>query len=68
MHDKFGSGKSNNQTTTDLHKGLTNKSPKWPDASARMKDFDGKGGGSVNDDATRSSIGQGPKSLGPRTA
>ncbi len=68
MPDKFGSGKSSNKTTTDLHSGLKNRAAKWPDASAKMSGYGGKGGGSVNDDATRSSVAKTPKSLGPREA
>jgi len=63
MSDNFGSGKSNNSATTDLHKGLSNKSPKFPDKSMGMK-----GGGSVNDESTRSSVAGTPKTLGPRVA
>lgn len=63
MPDRLGSGKSNNSTTTSLHAGLTNKSPKWPDKSAGMK-----GGKSVNDDSTRTSVAPTPKTLGPRSA
>jgi len=63
MADKLGSGKSSNSVTTDLHAGLSNKAAKWPDASAGMK-----GGKSVDDDTTRSSVAATPKTLGPRSA
>lgn len=63
MGDRFGSGKSDNKTTTSLHKGLTVKAPKAIDKSYGMK-----GGKSVNADATRSSTAPTPRSLGPRTA
>jgi len=62
MADKFGSGKSNNSVTTDLHKGLVDRSPKFPDKSMKLK------GGSVNDDTTRSSVAPTPRGLGPREA
>jgi hypothetical protein len=61
--DNFGSGKSNNSVTTDLHAGLTVKSPKFPDKSMGMK-----GGASVNADTTRPSTAPTPKSLSGRTA
>lgn len=60
MPDKFGSGKSSNKVTTDLHKGLKNTSPKFPDKSFKTK------GGSVNNDTTRSGTARTPRTLGPR--
>jgi hypothetical protein len=62
MPDKFGSGKGSNKTTTDLHKGLSNKAAKFPDKSFKHP------GGSVNNDTTRSSTAKTPKTLGPRSA
>lgn len=49
--------------TSSLHQGMSRKGAKWPDASAGTK-----GGKSVNNDTTRSSTAQTPRSLGPRTA
>jgi hypothetical protein len=62
MPNNFGSGKSNIKVTTDLHKGLKVTAPKAIDKSYKYK------GGSVNDDATRTSVARTPKSLGPREA
>ncbi len=42
--------------------GMTNNSPKVPDASMTPK------GGSVDTDAVRSGVAPTPKTLGPRTA
>lgn len=56
--DNFGSGRSNNAATTDLHKGLSTRSPKFPDRSMGLK-----GGGSVNSDTTRSATARTPKTL-----
>ena len=60
---KFGSGAGSHKVTTDIHAGLKNRSPKWPDASTKVK-----GAGSVSNDTTRSTVAKSPKSLGPRTA
>lgn len=70
MADNFGSGKASNKVTTGLHDGLKSRSPKFKDSSLSMKGAGGKGygGGSVNNDTTRSSVAPTPKSLGPRTA
>lgn len=61
--NNFGSGKDNHKVTSDLHKGLSNKSPKFVD-----KSFNYYGGASVSSDTTRSSTAPTPKTLGPRTA
>lgn len=47
---------------TGLHDGLKTHIPKFPDASTKVPR------GSVNDDATRSSVAPGPKTLGGRCA
>ena len=57
----LGTGGSPSETTL-RQKGMTTRSPDWPDASARCK------GGSVNDEATRKETAPTPKSLGGRTA
>ena len=57
-----GSGSGSTSSTTDLHAGLSDRSPKFPDKSMQLK------GGSVDDDATRSSVAPTPGTLGPRSA
>lgn len=64
MGDRFGSGKSSNKATTDLHAGLSRRIPKATDASTRPP----KGAKSVNDDTTRSSVAPTPRSLSGRCA
>jgi len=46
--------------SSDLHSGLTNKSPKAPDQAPK--------GPSVNDDTTRSSVAENHGTLGGRVA
>lgn len=43
--------------------GLTDKSAKWPDSSTQLPK-----GPSVKDGATRSDVGENPKTIGPRVA
>lgn len=62
MADRLGSGKSNNSVKVGVLKGLSNRSPKVPDTSMKLK------GGSVNDNATRSSTAKQGPPLGPRVA
>ena len=59
---KQGSGSGSMAATTDLHKGLSTKSPAGVDKSMKC------GKGHVDDDATRSSTAATPKTLGPRSA
>lgn len=63
MPDNFGSGKAANKApTTSLHKGLSTRAPAAQDKSMSNK------GGSVNDNATRSTTAKTLRSLGPRVA
>jgi len=55
-------GQGGMAATTDLKAGISDRSPKASDASMKPK------GGSVNDDATRSSAATASPTLGPRTA
>lgn len=59
---QFGSAAGSHAATTDLYAGLVTRNPKWPDKSVKYS------GGSVNDDATRTSAAKTPKTLGPREA
>jgi hypothetical protein len=47
---------------TNLHKGMTNRSPKATDASTRLP------GKNIDSDATRGSTAKTPRTLGPRNA
>lgn len=62
MAETTGSGSGSTAATTDLMAGLKDRSPKFKDASMTLK------GGSVDDDATRSSVAKTPGTLGPREA
>lgn len=63
-NNKFtGGARSVSSGATNLHSGLKNKSPKWPDKSSKQVS-----GPSVSADATRSSAASTPKTIGPRVA
>jgi hypothetical protein len=63
MAKQLGSGSGSTDVQKTLNQGLSNKAAKFPDSSMGMK-----GGKSVNDDTTRSSVAPTPRGLGPRVA
>lgn len=57
---KMSGTSSGGMNSSDLHKGLTNRSPKAPSETPK--------GASVDSDSTRDSVAPSPKTLGDRCA